>query len=110
MSLSLEEIIPLNLIYQIKKIYYKDIEYDNKIFELLILLKKSGKELKCIPSNDKRTRYTCIYNGVILKVALCQQGINDNIREIELYPYIKEFALKPYDISIDGILAIYEKI
>lgn len=110
MNITLEEVISSDLMDQIRDIYNKNIENDIKIFELLILLKRSGKEFSCIANNDKRTRYTCIYNGVILKIALCQNGINDNIREIRLYPYIKESELKPYDISIDGILSIYGKI
>lgn len=116
MNTNLTEILSTDLMNKIKDIHYKDIDKENKIFELLILLKyyDDNKELECIPSmnniDEYLYRYTCVYNNVILKFALCEEGTYENIREVQLYPFMKESAMKPYDISSDGIIAIYEKV
>lgn len=115
MDISLTEILSIDLMNKIKDIHYKNIDKENKIFELLMLLKYyDNKELECIPSmnniDEYLYRYTCVYDNVILKIALCEEGTYQNIREVQLYPFMKELAMKPYDISTDGIIAIYEKI
>lgn len=84
-----------------------NIDNKDKIFEAKRVLEKHGVAFSTI--RETTNRLSVSIGKYTVKVAVNENGMNENIKEFNNSDGLQPFVIKCYEVSETGLLALYER-